>query len=238
MLFNYTEHPGKTRLASLWLQFMGRVLFRLRYHVRVEADPQIHKTGPVLIISKHCTESDIPLGYPAMVQIFGRHAWCVMKASLARPRYMGFFWKIGGIPLDRDNPDRSKKFLVFAKKVLYEGHPGSWRDDGQGNLMVLFPEQTTFFGSMGEGKVAGFRFIAGKPERPLACTPVGLVYEPGFPRTRVTVRFGATRFFTKEDDPAVFLDGVMREIAKLSGLEYPYPVPEARKKGVEVRETN
>ncbi|MEQ9363081.1 MAG: 1-acyl-sn-glycerol-3-phosphate acyltransferase, partial [Leptospirales bacterium] len=161
---------------------------------------------------------DIPLGYNAMLQAFGRHAWCIMKASLTRWYYLGFFWKIGGIPLDRDNPEKSKRYLMFAKKKLYDEESG-------GNMLVLFPEQTTFMRIMGEGKVPGFRFINVKPPEPLACYPVGFRYEKGFPRTKVTIEFGEVMFYSKQDDPAEFLHRIMTEVARLSGLEYPFDAP-------------
>ena len=220
MLFVYDEHPGKTRWASWLLGFIGRSVMRLAYRIRIEPPPgDIVREGPVLIVSKHSTEIDIPLGYNAMLQAFGRHAWCVMKASLTRWFYLGFFWKIGGIPLDRENPEKSKRFLVFAKNKLYEG-----------NMLVLFPEQTTFWRTMGEGKVAGFRFITGKPAEPLTCYPVGFQYTSGFPRSIVLIRFGEAMMYSKQDDPAVFLHRIMSEVAALSGLEYPFPAPIQRVK--------
>jgi 1-acyl-sn-glycerol-3-phosphate acyltransferase len=219
MPFTYTEHPGKKMWASWLLAFVGRVVVRLLYRVRIVAPPDPVREGPVLIVSKHSAEIDIPLGYNAMLHAFGRHAWCVMKASLTHPMYLGFFWKIGGIPLDRDNPDKSKRFLVFAKKKLYEG-----------NMLVLFPEQTTFLREMGEGKVAGFRFIAGKPAQPLACHPVGFEYKKSGLRTHVTIRFGAARRYTDKDDPAEFLHRLMLDVAELSGLEYPHAAPAKRSK--------
>ena len=229
MLFNYTEHPGKTRWASNTLAFVGRFLLALRYKVTYEYPDDLKQLqGPVLIISKHSHEIDIPLGYPAMLKAYGRHAWCIMKASLTKPMFMGFFWKIGGIPLDRDNPEKSKESLMFARKILYE-RDESGRNPGNGNMLVLFPEQTTCWGYMGEGKTAGFRFITGKPPQPLACNCVGFIFEPGRFRTKVTIRFGPTSYYSKEDDPAVFLDARMREIAELSEMEYPFPVPQPRK---------
>ncbi|MCR9144732.1 MAG: 1-acyl-sn-glycerol-3-phosphate acyltransferase [bacterium] len=226
MLFEYDEHPGKTMWASWTLGFIGRSVMRLAYQIRIIPPPDPQRTGPVLIISKHSTEIDIPLGYNAMLQAFGRHAWCVMKASLARWFYLGFFWKIGGIPLDRDNPEKSKRYLQFAKKKLYDLEAGP----GAGNMLVLFPEQTTFMRAMGEGKVPGFRFIAGKPAEPLACYPVGFRYEKRkFLRTKVEIEFGEAMYYTKQDDPAEFLHRIMSEVARLSGLTYDFAPPEKKK---------
>ncbi|HMU81850.1 MAG TPA: lysophospholipid acyltransferase family protein [Leptospiraceae bacterium] len=228
MWFDYSAHPGKKPWASNILNFIGVLFGILFFKVKIEIDPDAQKNGPVLILSKHSAEFDIPLGYHAMKRAFGRHAWCIMKASLVRPRYLGFFWKIGGIPLEREDPQQSKNYLVYARKVLYEKDITGLKD-GDGNLMVLFPEQTTYWRQMGEGKLAGFRFLAGKPARPLACNSVGFRYKPGFPRTSVVIRFGPTRYFTADMDHGLFLHERMKEIAELSALEYSFPAPRSRK---------
>ena len=215
------EHPGKTKFASVLLHFVGRALYRLRFDIRIEAPEGINTEGPVLILPKHQNNHDIPLGYMAMMQVLKRHAWSLMKQSLTHPIFLGFFWGIGGIPIDRDNPEQSKHFLLFARKVLYED-----------NVLVLFPEQTVYPGYMGEGKVAGFRFITGKPEKPLAVNSMGVEFVKGLFRTKVIMRFGPTRWYTRDDDPAEFLHERMLEIAQLSRMEYPYPAPVSRKRRV------
>ena len=221
----YREHPGKTMGASNFLHWFGDKFLRLRYNVTYEVlDEQIYeqvKDGPVLMVAKHSRNIDIPLGYSAMVNLFARHAWCVMKQSLTKAIYFDYFWKIGGIPLDRDNPDRSKHYLLYARKKLYEN-----------NMMVLFPEQTVYPWKMGEGKIPGFRFISGKPKEPLAVVPIGFEYVRGLPRRKLVMRFGEVMHYAKTEDPAVFMHKLMTRVAELSGLEYPYPAPEPRKQKV------
>lgn len=207
-------HPGKTPAASRLLYFIGNVLYRLRYDIRVEIDPGTKTDGPVLILSKHIQNNDIPLGYVAMVNGFGRHAWCIMKESLSRWWFLGFFWKIGGIPVNREQPEKSKDYLLFARRVLYEG-----------NMLVLFPEQTVYPRFMGQGKVGGFRFITGKPEKTLNVISVGLEYRGFFPRRKVHIRFGPTAVYSSADAPAQFLHERMLEIAALSNMEYPFAPP-------------
>ncbi len=231
MFFNYTEHPGKTSRASAMLAFIGTKLMKLFYNIRIELPEAVPENGPLLIISKHSTERDIPLGYAAMQDHLGRKGWCIMKSSLARRRYMGFFWKIGGIPLDRARPEKSKDYLVYARKVLYE-LDWTGKHPGDGNAMVLFPEETTYWKKMGEGQSAGFRFITGKPVKPLKVICVGFQYGSGF-RPEVLIKFGPVREYSRSDDPAIFLHERMEEIAELSGLDYPYPAPAGRRKTVE-----
>ncbi|MEQ8352895.1 MAG: 1-acyl-sn-glycerol-3-phosphate acyltransferase [Leptospiraceae bacterium] len=219
-------HPGKTRIASALLSLAGAVLLRILFRQEYSLPASAQTTGPVLILAKHRQELDILLGYRGMLKAFRRHAWCIMKASLARKRYLGFFYRIGGIPLDRDKPEKSRNYLKFARKVLFERNPGGL-NPGSGNMMVLFPEQTVYPENMGEGKVAGFRFLAGKPPEssPLTVYCAGIEYLKGFPRGRAILRFSEPRSFSAKDRPEVFLHDCMVEIARLSNLSYSFPAP-------------
>jgi 1-acyl-sn-glycerol-3-phosphate acyltransferase len=207
---------------------MGSVLLRPFYKVRLEQAEEIVADGPVLMLPKHQSNLDIPLGYSALTKVTGRHAWCLIKSSLARPMFMGFFWKIGGIPVERADPKVSKNLLLFARDVLYR-RDLSGHKPGPGNVMVLFPEQHRLWRTMGEGKQAGFRFLVGKPEQPLVCYSVGYEYRSGFPRNELIVRVGPARRFSADTDSALFLHERMIEIAELSGLSYDFPAPKARK---------
>ena len=226
-MFNYSQHPGKTTWASRTLHFVGSAFMRLFFRIRIETTSGFPKDGPLLILSKHTTELDIPIGYAAMQTVLKRRAWCVMKASLARSRYLGFFWKIGGIPLDRERPEKSKQYLIYARKVLYD-LDWTGKKEGTGNVLVLFPEETTYPRRMGEGQAAGFRFITGKPVEPLNVLCAGFSYRRGFPRGDVLIRFGPVRQYSREVDPGLFLHERMMEIASLSALEYPFEAPRAR----------
>ncbi|NBU98956.1 MAG: 1-acyl-sn-glycerol-3-phosphate acyltransferase, partial [Spirochaetia bacterium] len=120
-------------------------------------------------------------------------------------------FKIGGIPIDRENPILSKQQLLYSRKTLHDG-----------KLLVLFPEQSRYPNSMGEGKSAGFRFIMGKPVDPVNVICVGIEYNNSFPRRIITIRFGEIKQFSKKDDPEDFLKNCMLDIARLSNLNYPF----------------
>lgn len=228
MLFEYDRHPGKKLWASWFLFLGGAVFLRPFFKVVVETVEESVRGGPILILPKHQSDFDVPLGYAVIKKYFRRHAWALIKASLARPAFLGFFWKIGGIPVERSDPKQSKALLVFAREVLYDRDLSGY-GPGDGNAMVLFPEQHRVPNRMGEGKQAGFRFLVGKPKRPLPCYCVGYRYEKKFPRTVLTIRIGPARFFDAQTDPAVFLHERMREIAELSDLSYDFEAPRARR---------
>ncbi len=220
-------HPGKSKFTSKILYYVGKYLYAFRFKIRVEVPENIKTEGPLLVLSKHCSNHDIVLGLPAMADHLGREdAWCIIKDSLTKPYFFGFFLKIGGIPVDRKNPEKSKEQLLFARKTLYDG-----------NLLVIFPEQSRHPNKVGKGKSPGFRFISGKPAEPLNTICVGLEYAPGFPRRKITIRFGNIKPYSKKDDAELFLHESMMEIAKLSNMNYKFPIPVSKKSSKDREET-
>lgn len=210
-------HPGKSLFFSNILYFIGNYIYKLRFSVTYETQEELNVHGPVLILCKHSSNHDIPIGYPIILKAFKRHAWCIIKEELTKPIFFNFFLKIGGIPVDRKNPEKSKQSLFFAKKILNEG-----------NMIVLFPEQSRYYQKMGRGKLPGFRFLAGKPTTPIAVVCVGYEYRTGFFRKKVKIRLGNLQYFSKNDSSETFLHNCMVRIANLSNLDYPFPPPESK----------
>ncbi|MBX7085949.1 MAG: 1-acyl-sn-glycerol-3-phosphate acyltransferase [Leptospirales bacterium] len=221
------HHPGKTYWPSRIVTWLGQNFMRLFFKIKVEGHGNFPESGPLLILAKHQRLEDIPLGLGAVCTAMKRRdQWCVMKHSLADPKYFGFFLKCGGIPIDRRDPQKSKGFLLLARHKLHEG-----------NTVVIFPEQTFFPSKMGKGKVPGFRFVAGRPDSPIQVGCIGFTYKKGIIRTEVTMRLGKTTTpYTKHDDAEHFLHDRMLEIAELSSLHYPHPRPEGRKAGADMEE--
>ncbi|WP_208728752.1 lysophospholipid acyltransferase family protein [Leptospira selangorensis] len=206
-------HPGSSELARKALRWFGRLYGSLFYKTEVYGLENVPQTGKVLVLSKHQRNDDIPLGLSKALYHRRMDIWAIMKDSLAAPIFMDYFLKCGGIPLNRKEPRKSKNDLLFAKKVLNEG-----------NMLVIFPEQTTIPYKMGKGRPGGFRFIVGKPEEPLAVLCLGLEYKPrGFlRRTSFIVRAGKLRHFEPDMDHEDFLHDCMHEIASLTNLKYPF----------------
>lgn len=206
------HHPGKREWAGMILDFLGKHLYRLFFKVEIRYPKNLTHKGPVLILAKHSSNHDVPLGLPAIKRMFRRQdVWAIMKDSLARPMFGGLFLKAGGIPVNRSNPAQSKEQLLFARRVLYDNH-----------VVVIFPEQTRIPARMGEGKSGGFRFIVGKPKTPIAINCIGYEYKKGFLRTRVIIRCGKTKYFSTAQNANRFIHERMLDIAWLSNLHYPY----------------
>ena len=205
-------HPGKSGIISTILYLVGKFIYKIRFKIIIEPIHSITTSGPILVLSKHCSNHDIVAGLPVMVDYLNRKdAWCIIKNSLTKPYFLGFFLKIGGIPIDRDNPILSKQQLLYSRKTLHEG-----------KLLVLFPEQSRYPNSMGEGKSAGFRFIMGKPIDPVNVICVGIEYKNTFFRRTIIFKFGEIKQYSKKDDPEEFLKNCMIDIAKLSNQNYPF----------------
>ena len=141
----YDGHPGKSRFNSSLLYLFGNYFMRLFYKIHYEGADRMNKSGPVLLLAKHQRYDDIPLGFAVVHGRCRNDVWCVMKDSLAEWYFFGFFIKCGGIPINRMNPEKSKKFLMLARHVLYDG-----------NAVVMFPEQTRVPAKMGKGRTPVF----------------------------------------------------------------------------------
>ncbi len=211
----YGNHPGKGWLASEILYIFARIYTKFRYRIHFEGADNMPTTGSVLLLAKHQRIDDIPIGMMLLHRFCRKDIWCVMKDDLNAPWMFGFFLRTGGIPINRKNPEKSKQQLLMARHVLH--------DD---KLVVLFPEQTFFPGKMGKGKTPGFRFIAGRPEKPLHVVSLGFRYKKAGWRTDVFVRLGRPTLYGAQADPGQFLHDRMHEMAELSLLTYPYDKPE------------
>ncbi|ALO25908.1 acyltransferase [Leptospira borgpetersenii serovar Castellonis str. 200801910] len=206
-------HPGSSLRARKILRWFGRIYGSLFYKTDVSGLENAPKEGTVLVLVKHQRNDDIPVGLAKGLYKARWDIWAIMKDSMAAPMFFNFFLKCGGIPLNRLEPRKSKRDLLFARKVLYNG-----------NMLVIFPEQTTIPYKMGRGKPGAFRFIVGKPETPLPVLCLGLDYQPrGFlRRTKLSIRIGELKYLNPNENPEEFLHERMHEIASLTNLTYPF----------------
>ncbi|EPG67203.1 lysophospholipid acyltransferase family protein [Leptospira wolffii] len=206
-------HPGSSKWARKALRWFGRIYGSLFYKTEAHGLENVPTEGTVLVLCKHQRNDDIPLGLAKALYHRRMDIWAIMKDSLASPMFFNFFLKCGGIPLNRTEPRKSKDDLLFAQKVLF-----------QGNMLVIFPEQTTVPYKMGKGRPGGFRFIVGKLESPLPILCLGLDYKPrGFlRRTSLVVRAGELKYLQPDQDPEEFMHECMHEIARLTNMEYPF----------------
>lgn len=211
-------HPGQSIFLSALWNVVVAFVYSFFYRVRVHVEERIPAQGPVLLLAKHWSLADVPLGKLAVTRYSGRHLWCMMKESLARGPFGGLILKVGGIPLNRENPERSRRDLQLARHVLHNGA-----------MLCIFPEQTTVAGKMARGRTPGFRFLTAKAEQPLNVVCIGFHYRKRrFRRTLVDIKIGRAREMAPGHEPEDFLHSAMQEIAALSNLAYPFEKSQAR----------
>lgn len=155
-----------------------------------------------ILLCKHQRWEDIPLlGVATPRPLYYIAKYELFKKALSSR----FFRALGGIPLNRQRPLESRRFLQATIALL---------EKGEG--VVIFPEGTYYRNKMGPGQVGMVKFVLSRLKLPFI--PVGINYAAGRRRGRVRIQFGQAL----QSDPALpadtFVNRMMKQIAALSGL--------------------
>lgn len=157
-----------------------------------------------ILLCKHQRWEDIPLlGVAAPRPLYYIAKYELFKNALSNR----FFSALGGIPLNRQRPLESRRFLQATIDLL---------EKGEG--VVIFPEGTYYPNKMGPGQVGLVKFVLSRLKLPFI--PVGIHYaaRPRRKRIHVHIKFGHA-FQADSNLPAdTFVHHMMKEIATLSGL--------------------
>ena len=181
---------------------VGRIAFSPFFHLTTEGAEHLPQKESFVILSKHQRWEDIPL----LGLASPRPLYYVAKYELFQNPFSGWLLKsLGGIPLNRKSPLKSRRSLRTVVEFLRRGEG-----------IAVFPEGTYYRDRMGPGHIGIVRLILSKTAPPFV--PVGIKYSPNGGRVSVHIRFGNP--FHK--DPSIpaneFLDRIMKDIASLSGL--------------------
>ncbi len=206
-------------LRSEALYEFSKMLFKsyflLRYRLRIQGRENIPLSGPVIILPKHQRWTDIPLVGLAAVP---RPCHYIAKRELfAMPGIRQLMTWLGGIPLDRRQPIKSRDSFRYVDYLLQRGE-----------VIVLFPEGTYFPDSMGAGKyrliekmVALQEQLNEKYSRPfIPFIPVGISYGREGVRPSVQVMIGGPLYCNCRGQAAEFTKTIMKAIALLSGIQF------------------
>ena len=155
-----------------------------------------------VLLPKHQRWQDIPL----LALATPRPLYYMAKHELfANPLSGWFLTSLGGIPLNRSRPLESRRYLRTMTALLRGGEG-----------IVIFPEGTYFKNRMGPGHRGLVRMVLNRFNLPFI--PVGIRYgERGF-RRKVHVHFGQPVYGDPSGGAREFLDRMMREISRLSGI--------------------
>ncbi|MDZ7699917.1 MAG: lysophospholipid acyltransferase family protein [Deltaproteobacteria bacterium] len=210
-LVSITQHPqGTTRikrpqrnepLRAILKCIAGPVLLSF-FSLQTEGKEHLPRKSAFILLPKHQCWQDIPLTAMATP----RPLYYIAKHELFQnPISDRFMRSLGGIPLNRHNPLKSREDLRAMVQYLRAGEG-----------IVVFPEGTYYPGKMGPGKVGILRLITARFSLPLI--PAGIRYGERGARTLVKIRFGEPIFPEKSRKPNQTLHMVMEQIARLSGF--------------------
>jgi len=194
--------PAKLRdKALIRLRPAVRAFLSLFFRVRAHGLEHLPLKSSFVILAKHQRWEDIPI----LGVTVPRPLYYVAKAELFRPALFGFILSsLGGIPLNRDRPLESRRSLRGIIEHLKSGEG-----------VVIFPEGTYYRGRMGPPRMGLVRMVLSKTSPPFV--PVGIRYGKGL-RKYVDIRFGVPVRAEVGMEARRFLDGMMKEIGRLSGF--------------------
>ncbi len=190
-----------------WVCDLTRLLVRItfwpRYTLLIRGTEYLPVKEAFVMLPKHQRWQDIPL----IAVATPRPLYFVAKHELFQNTVIAKILKSqGGIPLNRENPLKSRSAIRAMIQFL---------KNGEG--VVVFPEGTYFPERVGPGRGGILKLIISRLALPLI--PVGVRYRKKSGKTLVTVSFGRPLYHPKHTSGDVTLDRVMAAIADLSGLK-------------------
>jgi 1-acyl-sn-glycerol-3-phosphate acyltransferase len=194
--------PGRKRGLCKILRFLARMLLLPFFRLEIKGAQNLPRNSAFILLVKHQRWEDIPLVSIATP----RPLYYIAKYELFQNTLNNwFFTAMGGIPLNRQRPLESRRFLQAAIALLKAGEG-----------LVVFPEGTYFRNRMGPGQIGIVKFVLSRLTLPFI--PVGINYTGSGRRTRVRINFGKAYHAGPPLAADSLLNRMMAEIAELSGL--------------------
>ena len=193
----------RSRLAVSIVKLASRIFLSPFFKINVRGTDNIPEKGSFVLLPKHQRWEDIPL----IAISIERPLYFVAKQELFESFFSKrFIASLGGLPINRLQPARSRYTFANVIKKL-----------GEGEGLVIFPEGTYFRNRMGPGYSGFIRMIHSNIDT--IFIPVGIRYSNNNIKKTVSIVFGNrvnnTDFINSEE----LLAYVMNEIAGLSGIK-------------------
>lgn len=194
--------PRRDERLYRLVRLAARIVLAPGFRLEVSGAGNIPTDSAYVLLPKHQRWQDIPL----LGMSVARPLYFVAKQELfAAAAGDWFFKRLGGIPINRQRPIESRRYLSRVVRVL---------ERGQG--LVVFPEGTYSPGAVGPPKTGVVRFVLNRLALPFI--PVGVHYCPDGLRTRALVRFGEPMLAEPSESALSFVARIMGHIARLSDM--------------------
>ncbi len=196
------KSPGRNDLFLRFFKLFTKASLKPFFRIEVVGAEHLPGDRAFVLLSKHQRWEDIPLLGIATP----RPLYYIAKYELFKNVFGNwFFHSLGGIPINRQRPLESRRFLQATIELLKKGEG-----------FVIFPEGTYYRNKMGPGQIGMVRFVLSRLTLPFI--PVGINYAAGRRRTRVRIHFGNALNAEPALPANLFVDRMMKQIAALSGL--------------------
>jgi 1-acyl-sn-glycerol-3-phosphate acyltransferase len=196
------DPPGRNEWISYIIKFLARIILTPFFHIQATGTENLPLNRAFILLVKHQRWEDIPL----LSLATPRTLYYIAKYELFKNVLSNWFFNaLGGIPINRQRPLESRRFLQATIELLEKGAG-----------VVIFPEGTYNRNKMGPGQTGMVRFVLSRLALPFV--PVGINYSSPGGRILVRINFGKPLYANSTLPPDAFVDSRMEKIAQLSGL--------------------
>ena len=194
--------PGRKKWVFNIIKFLGRIILTPFFRIQTTGSENLPLNRAFILLVKHQRWEDIPmLGLATPRPLYYIAKYELFKNVLAN----WFFISMGGIPINRQRPIESRRFLQATIELL---------EKGEG--VVVFPEGTYYRNKMGPGQTGMVRFV--RSRLALTFVPVGINYSSRGGRILVRINFGKPAYENTTLSADTFVNSMMEKIAQLSDL--------------------
>ena len=195
--------PERNGLVVNIVKLASRAFLSPFFKLNIRGIENIPEKGSFVLLPKHQRWEDIPL----IAISIERPLYFVAKQELF-DNFLSkrFIAMLGGLPLDRNRPYRSR--FTFSK-VLHKLE--------QKEGIVVFPEGTYYKNHMGPGHTGFIRMIHSNVHT--VFLPAGISYSNTSGKKSVDITFGRPIGNNESCSSKELLDYIINEIARLSGLK-------------------
>jgi 1-acyl-sn-glycerol-3-phosphate acyltransferase len=196
------RRPERKEAIFQVFKVLVRILLYPFFRLEISGLQNLPRDSAFILLAKHQRWEDIPL----LGLATPRPLYYIAKYELFQNALSNwFFTALGGIPLNRQRPLESRRFLQAAIALLKKGEG-----------VVIFPEGTYYPDEMGPGQTGMVKFVLSRLALPFI--PVGIKYTANGRRTAVCINFGPALHAGPALAADTLVSRMMAEIAKLSGL--------------------